>query len=65
MFTIQSTINHYGNVLVSHYGTFNTISDADRARANIVNNERNFGASYAVVPITAHTTPKPLHASYL
>lgn len=64
MFTIQSTINHYGNILVSHYGTFTTIGDADRAKTNIINRAKT-GNHYAVVPITDRTKPKPLHPSYL
>jgi hypothetical protein len=66
MYTIQSTTNWYGKLLVSYYGTFATIGDADRARANIVNHAPKTGAHYAAVLITKHTaTPKPLHPSYL
>lgn len=65
MYTIQSTINHYGNVLVAHYGTFATIGDADRARTNIINNAPWQSDSYAVVPITDRINPKPIHPSYL
>lgn len=65
MYTIQSNTNHYGRVLVAHYGTFATIGDADRARNNVTNHAPKTGATYAVVPITDSTTPKPIHPSYL
>lgn len=64
MYTIQSTINHFGNRIVSHYGQFTDPDAAHQATLNVIHRAKT-GNHYTVVPITGDIKPKPLHPSYI